>query len=371
MSLTGPFVKEDVVSGSNASVRLGYHKKLWYRSHPKRSEPTPFVSQHAVSFTTNENPPQPYYMPLDAPNYQWSYDIWEPGSSNLLQVNQARATALNKAYSKFREDMYKRVELGLNIAERRQAMRMIATRANTLRKAYEALKRGNVGAMKDALGITSGSGGRWARPDQASRLWLEYHFGWEQLVKDLHDAAVYLDAPFPKGLKASGKGTGSNNIVIDGTKPWGYGFKTSYNLRWHVAMGAKVSVTDPGLYTLNTLGLINPASIAWETVPFSFAVDWFLPIGNYLASYTDFVGISLSNPYTTEYRVASNGQTQYWIRSDFAGTTPVRGESWVMSRSLGITGPILSLKQYKGISPVRAATAISLLIQSFRSRLPT
>lgn len=368
MSLTGPYVKLDVSSGSSPSVRLAYHRKQWYRSHPVRSEPTPFVSQHAVSHSTDES--LTYYSPLDAPNYQWSYDIWEPEGSSISQVKQARATAINKAYSKFRESIYDRVELGLNIAERRQTINMMASRANTLRRAYEALKRGNVGAMKDALGITTGGGGRWARPDQASRLWLEYHFGWEQLLKDIHDAAVYLDAPWPKNLKASGKGTGSTSVNIDTTQPWGYGWKHTYNLRWHVAMGATVSVTNPSLYTLTTLGLINPASIAWEVVPFSFVVDWFLPIGNYLASYTDFVGISVSKPYTTEYRVASNGQSQYWPNS-YNPATPIRGESWVMSRSLGIVGPVLRLKQYKGISPVRAATAISLLIQSFRSRLPT
>jgi hypothetical protein len=32
------------------------------------------------------------------------------------------------------------------------------------------------------------------------------------------------------------------------------------------------------------LGLLNPAEVIWELVPFSFVADWFLPIGDYLSA---------------------------------------------------------------------------------------
>jgi hypothetical protein len=37
---------------------------------------------------------------------------------------------------------------------------------------------------------------------------------------------------------------------------------------------------------VNQIGLANPLSIAWEVVPFSFVVDWGLPIGNVLEALT-------------------------------------------------------------------------------------
>jgi hypothetical protein len=30
------------------------------------------------------------------------------------------------------------------------------------------------------------------------------------------------------------------------------------------------------------LGLLDPATVLWEIIPYSFVVDWFLPIGSYL-----------------------------------------------------------------------------------------
>jgi hypothetical protein len=34
--------------------------------------------------------------------------------------------------------------------------------------------------------------------------------------------------------------------------------------------------------TLNDAGVLNPASVYWETIPFSFVVDWFVDVGGYL-----------------------------------------------------------------------------------------
>jgi hypothetical protein len=49
-----------------------------------------------------------------------------------------------------------------------------------------------------------------------------------------------------------------------------------------------------GVYTISSIpiklltivGLSDPLSVAWEVVPFSFVLDWFLPIGNYIESFS-------------------------------------------------------------------------------------
>jgi hypothetical protein len=38
-------------------------------------------------------------------------------------------------------------------------------------------------------------------------------------------------------------------------------------------------------------GFTNPINLAWEILPFSFVVDWFLPIGPYLEAFTAFEGL--------------------------------------------------------------------------------
>lgn len=66
------------------------------------------------------------------------------------------------------------------------------------------------------------------------------------------------------------------------------------------------------LRTLNQLGLVNPASLAWELIPWSFVVDWFIPIGPLLSvltapaglifiSGTDNFKVQLTGPYTHWY----------------------------------------------------------------------
>lgn len=59
--------------------------------------------------------------------------------------------------------------------------------------------------------------------------------------------------------------------------------KVSYHLEYEVddAMSA----------TLETFGFINPAEVAWELMPWSFVVDWFLPIGGWISSLTASTGL--------------------------------------------------------------------------------
>lgn len=64
-------------------------------------------------------------------------------------------------------------------------------------------------------------------------------------------------------------------------------------------MQTRVRVTNPNLLLFNQLGLVNPAYVLWDAVPFSFVADWFLPVGRYLQSYSDWVGLHLDDPMTT------------------------------------------------------------------------
>lgn len=61
---------------------------------------------------------------------------------------------------------------------------------------------------------------------------------------------------------------------------------------------------NPVLATLSSLGITNPAELFWERVPFSFVVDWFLPVGNYLSAFDAALGWSfLAGSYSAISRV--------------------------------------------------------------------
>jgi hypothetical protein len=116
------------------------------------------------------------------------------------------------------------------------------------------------------------------------------------------------------------------------------------------------------------MGLTNPASWVWEAIPFSFVVDWFANVGQVLGSITDLYGVILVNPSTTLLQTSNWEQTWMYGRNGLpAGKTVGEAfmfekyEMFACRRSLSIAGPTLSVKPFRGISPIRGATAISLL----------
>jgi len=81
-------------------------------------------------------------------------------------------------------------------------------------------------------------------------------------------------------------------------------------------------------------GFTNPINLAWEILPFSFVVDWFLPIGPYLEAFTAFDGLefvdgsqTLFTRAVTDSAVdsegpnAGNSLSNYWEHAHYHSET--------------------------------------------------
>lgn len=127
-----------------------------------------------------------------------------------------------------------------------------------------------------------------------------------------------------------------------------------------VKFTCNVDVKNADLFKANQLGLINPATVAWEVVPFSFLVDWFLPVSRFLESQTDTLGLSITRIVKSEL---VRGQfTQYLSSPERAYSHVSNG--YQFRRSILGTLPVPGLLDRRGTaiqSATRAATAISLL----------
>lgn len=378
MTTTGPFITSRVVQGRSASERLESYYKRSFRQKPVGVIPLPYVSRGEVSITQPSS--AIHGSTLDAPNFRWSYDLQAGPQPNGWVPGVIRAAALNKCRDKFMNEAYENLELGMNIAERKQAMDMITKRATQITKAFSAAKKGRVkhawNLLREKRGLATFAPKKWKQfqrwkyPKDAANLWLEFHFGWEQLYKDIYAAVKVLNEYPPHLKKVKARASAFGPVSYDTRGTYG-GWVSRYDLSWYVTMGATLSVSNVPSFNLTRLGLVNPGSIAWEATPFSFVVDWFLPVGKFLNSYTDLIGVTLKDPYTTEYRVAQNGVSQCWqTKTDIGVYKPIEGFSYYMDRYLSIPGTILKPRQFKGVSPVRAATAIGLLIQTFGEHLP-
>lgn len=287
--------------------------------------------------------------------------------------------AVAYARAKFIDEISDRSEWLVNLAERKQAVSMISDRAGRMLRFCKALqkydrrfgeaskKRYPQSARINAVrGILATLGKvvtpkNW-HPRQVSRgaasAFLELHFGWEPLVKDIHAAVNVLQCPLKAShIKAKGRGVPIQSSYSSGVIRHAKVVGTCKGF-----VSAQVEVVDPNLWLANSLGLINPATVVWELIPFSFVVDWFVNVGQFLSQFSDTVGLKITNPcYGWKTTITHDLKAQeYWY--PYPGIM-LTSTGVHYRRIVGLPSVNLVTKTYRGISVTRGATAISLLIQ--------
>lgn len=258
---TGPFSKETTTywSGSSGPRKL-YENFYWYRNGPGPKVPHTFRLNRCIAGEPG----------TDAPN--------EPAFAEPTPQQAAWATAVhNRCYDKYvNATRAAQSQLGASLGEHRQSERMIGQRAGQLFRAARALKRGYpYEFFRELNAVRMAPRGLPYRtlPRDAANLWLEWHFGWDPLFQDIHNAIEILQAPVPSLIKVRVRA--SSGELYDFTNQayarWSYHKHIWCYVREEI--GARVRVANPNLHLATSLGLVNPAAIAWELVPFSFVID--------------------------------------------------------------------------------------------------
>lgn len=106
--------------------------------------------------------------------------------------------------------------------------------------------------------------------------WLDLQYGWKPIIQSVFDAA---EAFFDKANKPQRMMWRTHKRLAGSVKNYSAVRWDS----WKNTLDVTLTVWQEEQYSAwDSLGLTDPASLAWELLPFSFVVDWFLPIGNYL-----------------------------------------------------------------------------------------
>lgn len=231
--------------------------------------------------------------PILYPNFE--------GSSNDPQILRARAVA----ESDLRGQLARKVRnkefsnLGVSIASSGQTidmMRGASTRLTGIFAAAEHFYQTTRGTQRLKRFRRLINRGGLVTPG----LVLEGFFGWKPLIEDWAGAAKVLANPWPNsswlssGRDWSVKGTSTRVQVSDWlvqSASWSATGRESYS--------CNVSVTNPNLWVGNKLGLVNPFSVAWDLVPWSFLVNMVSNMGQIMGSLTDFTGLGLHNTSST------------------------------------------------------------------------
>jgi hypothetical protein len=178
-------------------------------------------------------------------------------------------SALGKLNSKVRGDL----DLGVSLAELGSTKRMFKAIGKTLKHAIKLKPPGGFGSSKD---VANG--------------YLQYKYGWKPLMSDVFGVAdemirvtlnavqhVKAGSRFPIGGNKTGNLryiNGTSDCEVEVTPPSGQHFG-------YYACHFQLAFNYAG-FRLDRFSSLNPVSLAWELIPYSFVVDWFYDVGSYL-----------------------------------------------------------------------------------------
>lgn len=286
----------------------------------------------------------------------WSYGYSAAGSLRAQEaslIDPLLASLYNRAYGRLRGRLYKgNSQLGVTFASWRQSREMIVGRYKQLTSSVERVSRRILR-----------SSSRRARARAVADTHLEIIFGWFPLLADIHNACltVIQDADRLQFVTARANGSDRSQLLTT------VGGKRVYSLvttDCYVTLSTQIRIANPNRWLLERAGLLNPAAVAWDLVPWSFVVNMFVNVSSLVNTITDFAGLSFPNASTTRKAITRRDR----VRSNLTGD-PMTGavtsfEKW-QSRSIsGITPPSLELK-VPGVNWELAAMSASLFTQRF------
>jgi hypothetical protein len=286
-----------------------------------------------------------------------------------------RNTALIAARNKLKDTS---INLGVAFAERKQTARLVGDTAIRLTKSIFHLKNGKVRKAMDELGISSRK--REPRGSNAPQKWLELQYGWKPLLSDVYGASDALSKHPAEDWRVTAKVTRSREdtyvFTVIPNPNGGSGFdacKCEAKVLRSVLARIDAIPNNAATIALASSGVTNPLLIGWELVPFSFVVDWFLPVGNYLESLDAMLGYTNGwyssslyvNATWTDVGLSAIGSGGKQIVNNFTGTKRlVRVDRQIQS---GI--PLPKLPRFKDPASLgHMANGLALLAQVFGRR---
>jgi hypothetical protein len=310
-------------------------------------------------------------------------NVSPPAATTDSQLVQVENTAIKRLNAN--ANLGVQANMAQNLAQYRQTTNMIANSAFRISRSILALKKGQFSQAANLLfdGKPRNTGIRKGKPSNTNSLannWLELQYGWKPLLSDVDESMRILADYMVKTLsaqqvKASAMLTRENAIPIYGpgsnTIPIGV---ERVHGKWQVRFGVNYTVSSPVTSYLSQLGFTNPINLVWEILPYSFVVDWFIPIGPYLESLSAPHGLTFHSGFKTLYShriinvsVSHSGAMPGDATAELRAYGDRYQESVAIARAALISYPVQSFPQFKNpFSTTHAFNALALLKQAFK-----
>jgi hypothetical protein len=228
-----------------------------------------------------------------------------------------RNEAVTKALNKIADQ---KVDLGENLATLGQTTRLLGGSVKTLADFLQKVWRDK--HIAPYLGQSARQlfkrAERGEIPRDIANRYLEYVYGWKPLVQDVYGLWELATKQSKPALLMHAKG--SSTQQAQGPSEEHYLISFEYRIRYlantqkstcRCHVWAMISPDWAGLRSLNQLGLLNPLSLAWELTPWSFVVDWLLPIGPVLRALSAPAGLTFVDG-SLSYKQINSAPFENW-----------------------------------------------------------
>jgi hypothetical protein len=215
--------------------------------------------------------------------------------------------------------------------------------------------------------------------------WLELQYGWKPLLSDVYGSMETLakanvngnpNTLFQKCTGRAARKEGFFRQTNESMPSGSFGFSKltrDFTFECYVRAGVTYTQSSASLQSLSKVGISNPLLLGWELLPYSFVVDWFLPIGNYLSSLDATNGLTFHSGYVTVFS-KMKGTTFRDINYSYASglvcvyeVTQENYEEIKCNRTTLAGFPSMPFPSFKNpLSTSHVASAMSLLLQTIK-----
>ncbi len=260
--------------------------------------------------------PLPFWDLVSSNSIYPNAALWEiPGEFTYLDNDNG--AAVTKALNELSPDG---ASFGAAIGESPQVVDMFLDAAGSMVSAINSAKRGNWALAAKHLGMNPKDIANLSSPANG---WLQWSYGWKPFMADLADLQEQVHKTIDS-TDVVAKGSSSTTLSRSWEKD---GMTFNMSSKSSVLYVLKAKIVRRQLYRLSNMGLVNPASVAWELVPFSFVIDWFMPVGNTLSALTASAGMEFQGGYKNEkleHTITAKGPSGSSV-SDVGSGVLVRG----------------------------------------------
>jgi hypothetical protein len=358
----------NAISGSRNSLPVNHH---YVKITDRAEQPMVRITDRPLPIPSSLEVYMDNYSNMFASSFpDHSWDI----AHSTQGYEQAKRRCINKVKAAD-------VNVAQVVAEAQKTMDMVGTTATNLANAFLQFKKGNFKQGMKRLGLQK-------NPRQVptsskhglSDNWLAIQYGWLPLLSDIHGACKYLaEKQSPPRFRFVGKSTVSDSkqVFVHGPASFGEIVSRELGYKCDTAVMMSFEQENPTQRTMSQLGISDPLLLAWELLPYSFVIDWFLPVGNYLQTLDYTRGLKFKDGYVrqfsqNEWTVICTGKLNSYVgvpatRVSYQAASLITSRNTFLLRDK-LTAPLRpSLPQLKNpLSPTHMLNGLALLTKAFR-----